>query len=186
MSINFMFRIGIVLILFISSAFGAELNDCGNNEKARFLVKLIKADKEQKRSDIRCNRILTAAAEAKARRMAEFGLVIHNLGGSPNSRLKEAGYELPNHYGHKFDSNQVEAIAGGYANANEVWEAFKESKGHRTHLLGEHEFYIKQDEIGVGFVKEWKSPHVEYWVVYLTKGYKKNQSYADTDIPNKK
>lgn len=184
---DLMIRVGAVLMVFSTIVFGAESGSCGNNEQARLLAQLIKSDPEQKRTEIRCNKILTEAAEAKAKKMAEHGLVMHNLGGSPNARLQQAGYKLPDRYGYLFDSNQVEAIAGGYADAHEVWEGFKDSFGHRRHLLGEHEFYIKQDEIGVGFVKKWKSPHVEYWVVYLTKGYTDNQTYADNsgDIPNK-
>ncbi len=176
-----------IMLLFISPVFAGELNDCGNNKQAQLLVKLISTDKEQKRTNIRCNILLTKAAEAKAIKMAEFGLVTHNLGGSPNLRLEEIGYKLPKHYGVEFNSNQVEAIAGGYSDAGDVWDAFKRSEGHRTHLLGEHEFYLEQDEIGIALVKKWESPHVEYWVVYLTKGYQKNQSYSgDFDnIPNK-
>lgn len=175
-----------IMIIFFFPAFvlSEQLVNCGNNEEARSLFKLITEDTGQKRSVIRCNKILTDAAEAKAQKMLDFGLVTHNLGGSPNSHLVASGYKLPSHYGYEYNSNQVEAIAGGYSNANEVWDAFKRSEGHRTHLLGEHEFYIEQDEIGIGFVKNWNSPHVEYWVVYLTKGYQKNQSYSG-EIPNK-
>jgi len=180
-------KLYVIILLFVFPVFAGELNDCGNNKQAQLLVKLISTDKEQKRTNIRCNILLTAAAEAKAEKMAEFGLVTHNLEGSPNSRLEEIGYKLPKHYGVGFNSNQVEAIAGGYSDARDVWDAFKRSEGHRTHLLGEHEFYLEQDEIGVALVKKWESPHVEYWVVYLTKGYQKNQSYSgDFDnIPNK-
>ena len=90
------------------------------------------------------------------------------------------------YYGSAF-SNQVEAIAGGYETAEDVWLAFKKSEGHRTHLLGEHPFYLEQDEIGVGFYKEWYSPHVEYWVDYLTKGKSKDQTnpFKDKELPNK-
>ncbi|MFT5295659.1 MAG: hypothetical protein ACI9YH_001674 [Colwellia sp.] len=182
-----MSKLYIILLLFIFPVLADELDTCGNNEQARLLVKLINEDKDQNRKNIRCNSILTEAAVAKAERMSEFGLVLHNLGGSPNSRLRDIGYKLPEHYGHEFNSNQVEAIAGGYSSAEEVWDAFKRSDSHRTHLLGVHEFYLEQDEIGVAFVKKWESPHVEYWVVYLTKGYQKNQSYSgnSNDIPNK-
>ena len=182
-----MSKLYIIILLFTFPAFAEGLDKCGNNKQARLLVNLIKADKDQKRTNIRCNSMLTDAAAVKAEKMSEFGLVMHNLGGSPNSRLREAGYKLPEHYGHEFNSNQVEAIAGGYSGAAEVWDAFKRSEAHRTHLLGEHEFYSEQDEIGVAFVKKWESPHVEYWVVYLTKGYQKNQSYSGntSDIPNK-
>ena len=176
-----------IILLIAFPIFSVEFNDCGNNKQAQLLVKLISTDKEQKRANIRCNILLTRTAEAKAKKMAEFGLVAHNLGGSPNSQLEKIGYKLPLHYGGEFNSNQVEAIAGGYSDASSVWDAFKRSEGHRTHLLGEHEFYLEQDEIGVALVKKWESPHVEYWVVYLTKGYQQNQSYSgDFDnIPNK-
>jgi len=177
----------ITLLVFPLFVFANNSNECGNNEEAQALVNLIKRDKEQKRTYIRCNKILTEVATAKAKKMSEFGLVAHNLGGSPNLALRNANYKLPNYYGFNFNSNQVEAIAGGYANAAEVWDGFKRSKGHRSHLLGEIDFYEEQDEIGVGFIKKWESPHVEYWVVYLTKGKQKNQS--DTvkfnEIPNK-
>ncbi len=54
-------------------------------------------------------------------------------------------------------------------------------------MLAEHEFYVEQDEIGIAFVRKWESPHVEYWVVYLTKGFQQNQTYTGKvkDIPNK-
>jgi len=175
------------LMLLPMFVFANETDKCGNNAQAIALAKLIKMDKEQKRTSIRCNTILSEAAEDKAKKMSEFGLVAHNLGGSPNSRLEEANYQLPDYYGDDFNSNQVEAIAGGYSNAAEVWDAFKKSTGHRTHLLGDIDFYKEQDEIGVAFIKKWKSPHVEYWVVYLTKGYQKDQSSTVdfTEIPNK-
>ena len=177
----------IIFFLVISPVFAGEINNCGNNKQAQLLVKLISTDKSQKRTTIRCNRLLTQAAEDKAQKMAEFGLVTHNLGGSPNSRLEDIGYKLPKYYGSQFNSNQVEAIAGGYSNASSVWDAFKGSHTHRSHLLGEHALYLEQDEIGAAFIKDWESPHVEYWVVYLTKGYQKNQAYSgDVDmIPNK-
>lgn len=182
-----MSKLYVMMLFFVFPVLASDLSDCGNNPPAQRLYQLIKADMEQKRSNIRCNRLLTLTAEAKAKKMADFGLVMHNLGGSPNARLSDAGYQLPEHYGTSFNSNQVEAIAGGYTDADDMWEAFKRSDVHRTHLLGDHEFYMEQDEIGVAFVKELQSPHVEYWVVYLTKGYEKNQAYSGdlNDRPNK-
>lgn len=137
------------MLLCVFPVFADELHKCGNNKQAQLLVKLIIEDKDQNRVNIRCNSLLTEAAKAKAEKMADFGLVMHNLGGSPNSRLREVGYKLPKHYG--------------------------------------HEFYLEQDEIGVAFVKKLESPHVEYWVVYLSKGYEKNQYYSGKadEIPNK-
>lgn len=189
MNISIIGKLALIFCLsvFTSFAHAKGAGNCGNNEQAKILAQLIINDERQNRATIRCNSILTEVAEAKAIKMSEIGLVVHNLGGSPNSLLEEAGYKLPKHYGNVFNSNQVEAIAGGYSDAEEVWDGFKRSEGHRIHLLGEHKFYLEQDEIGVAFIKKWESPHVEYWVVYLTQGYQKNQtSPVETDqIPNK-
>lgn len=143
-----------------------EYQNCGLNEESRKLAKLIIEDRYQKRAKIACNATLAKIAEEKVLTMMDYGLVMHNLGGSPNARLRQANFELPDYYGKGYDSNQVEAIAGGYSDAEEVWDGFKRSSGHRMHLLGEHEFYIEQDQIGVGFISKWETPHVEYWVVY--------------------
>ena len=180
------------LLLFFTIALSIKVDannyqDCGTSEKAQQLAKLIINDDEQLRPSIRCNKLLSEIALVKAKKMLEFGLVIHNLGGSPNSLLRESNYKLPDYYGENINSNQVEAIAGGYTSAEEVWSAFKASNAHRVHLLGEHSFYAEQDELGVAIIEEWSSPHVEYWVVYLTKGYAKNQTYSEdqSKIPNK-
>lgn len=175
------------IFFFILSNKVAANEHCGNNKEARKLAQLIMQDDKQNRKSIRCNKLLTDIAVAKASKMLEFGLVVHNLGGSPNDRLMEAGYQLPKYYGSGFNSNQVEAIAGGYETAKDVWRGFKSSTAHRTHLLGEHEFYQEQDEIGVALVTDWHSPHVEYWVVYLTKGAEQKQGASKEfdNIPNK-
>ena len=160
--------------------------DCGNNEQARLLAEMIINDDYQQRTDIRCNKLLTKVATEKAELMVERGLVMHNLAGSPNQNLRDVNYQLPDYYGGAM-SNQVEAIAGGYSDAEDVWDGFKNSFGHRQHLLGEIDFYREQDELGVAFVRKWESPHVEYWAVYLTKGFKKNQTnpFVNKKLPNK-
>ncbi|WP_414830753.1 CAP domain-containing protein [Alteromonas sp. H39] len=157
---------------------------CGNSDKAMELAIAIIEDPAQQRPEIRCNGLLTAIAVNKAKRMAEEGIVFHNLGGSPNSRLREAGFQLPEYYGDAM-SNQVEAIAGGYATVYSVWRAFKNSETHSKHLLGKIPFYQEQDEMGIAFVKDLSAPHVEYWVVYLTKGRIDNQHRYFEEIPNK-
>lgn len=160
--------------------------DCGNNEQARALARLILTDDNQQRTELRCNQLLSQIAVEKAQLMVQSELVMHNLGGSPNNRLRKAGYKLPSYYGASF-SNQVEAIAGGYTDAESVWRAFKRSNDHRQHLLGELPFYLEQDELGVAFLKDRETAYVEYWVVYLTKGYSPDQTVVFTaeQIPNK-
>lgn len=151
-------------------------NACGFNQSARELAALIIQDEAQQRAEIVCHPLLAQAAEDKARTMADFGMVRHNLGGSPNGRLREIGFPLP-HYYSGLMGNQVEAIAGGYSTPNSVWKAFKHSTTHRQHLLGELDFYREQQYIGVGFYKDYSTPHVEYWAVYLTK------ASSDSDVP---
>jgi len=91
--------------------------ECGSSEQAKKLAQLIVNDKNQARTHIHCNPTLVAIAEQKAKYMAEEGLVSHFLGGSPNSRLRDAGLTLPSYYGDAM-SNQVEALAGGYQTAS--------------------------------------------------------------------
>ena len=88
-----------ILLYFLFSSSVVADEHCGNNKQARLLAQLIIQDKQQKRTNLRCNKLLTDIAVAKASKMLEFGLVAHNLGGSPNDRLREAGYQLPNYYG---------------------------------------------------------------------------------------
>jgi len=157
---------------------------CGNSEQAQKLAQLIVNDKNQARTHIHCNPTLVAIAEQKAKYMAEEGLVSHFLGGSPNSRLRDAGLSLPSYYGDAM-SNQVEALAGGYQTAKKVWHALKSSFSHKQHLLGEIPFYAEQNEIGIAFIKDYKTPHVEYWVIYITKLSGDEQQQSFSEVPDK-
>ncbi len=177
-----------LLLLLITRAEAAvqptDISLCGSTEQAQQLALAIITDPRQQRTEIRCNGLLQALAEEKAHLMAKRGMVFHNLDGSPNSRLRNAGFELPDYYGSAL-SNQVEAIAGGYATVEKVWRSFKKSRDHADHLLGRLPFYREQDEMGVAFVSDTSAPHVEYWVVYLTKGKTKNQHRYFDIIPDK-
>ena len=154
----------------------ADQTTCGNTEQARELSLLIANDKGQQRLVLKCNPTLVMLAETKAKDMAERGLVSHFLGGSPNTRIRDAGLTLPDYYGDAM-SNQVEALAGGYTTAEDVWYALKGSTSHRQHLLAELPFYQEQDQIGIAFYKDYSTPHVEYWAIYLTK-------LADSSLPD--
>ncbi|MFT5140109.1 MAG: hypothetical protein ACI9H8_002434 [Lysobacterales bacterium] len=140
--------------------------NCGLNKEARQLALLIIQDTAQQRLDLRCNSRLSEIADSKAREMAELGLVAHIGRSSANSRLVSGGYPLSKLYPRGLENN-VEAIAGGISSATQVWREFKNSKDHHMHLLGGHDFYLLQDEIGAGYFKDPFSPHVEYWVVYV-------------------
>ena len=180
---------GLLLCLLVSFYPQAQANEtpnnaCGFSEAARALASLIIEDEAQQRTQIQCHPLLAQAAEDKARIMADYGMVRHNLGGSPNGRLREIGFPLP-HYYSGLMGNQVEAVAGGYSTPSSVWKAFKQSTAHRQHLLGELDFYREQQYIGVGFFKDNSAPHVEYWTVYLTKASSDAEIPAFEYIPHK-
>lgn len=139
---------------------------CGSSEQARKLASLIINDPQQRREVLECNGLLSAIADAKAREMASLGRVDHMGRSFSNRRLVDSGYPLSDLYPRGMENN-VEAIAGGISSAEEMWQEFRASPVHRVHLLAEHEFYLLQDEIGVGFFEAPHSPHVEYWVVYV-------------------
>ncbi len=180
------FVLSMTLVIFSGVSFANTPKSCGINAPAQQLAKLIQQDPLQQRQQLRCSSLLSQVAQQKAQEMAQQGIVNHMVGGSPNTRLRSAGFNLPSNYGVSL-SNQVEAIAGGYETPTDVWQGFKHSDAHRSHLLGEHPFYREQDEIGVGYVYLWDSPHVEYWVVYVAKNADKTPSTYDSNkgVPNK-
>ncbi len=149
-----------------------DFSKCGLSEKARRLAKLIVNSSEQKRIEINCNLKLSQIAEKQAIALAESGVIDHNLGGTPNQRLIAHGFNLPEQ--DRPHSNTVEAILGGEEFAENVWLKFQSSYAHKRHLLGEHEFFSKQTEIGVGHFYKWHSPHIDYWVIYISGKATKN------------
>jgi len=149
-----------------NSGSAESFQDCGSNINSRILARMIIKDKDQKRVQLKCNLLLSKIANDKAKEMATLKRVAH-VGRNPaNKRLVEAGYPLAEIYPLSFENN-VEAIAGGISDPQVMWQEFKESDVHKMHLLGEHEFYLLQNEIGVGFYYDTNTPHVEYWVIYI-------------------
>ena len=139
---------------------------CGLSPEARELAAFIMQDKQQQRQQLHCNASLSIIAAAKAKEMAEQQLVTHFGQGGANRRLRNSGYPLAARYPSYF-SNHVESVAGGNATAEEMWNVFSASTGHRRHLLGEHLFFRQQNEIGVGFAHAPGTEHEYYWVVYI-------------------
>ncbi len=143
-----------------------DFSNCGLTPQAQKLAKLIIENPEQQRIELKCNPLLAKVAQDKAKEMSELGRVTHIGHSSANQRLIDAGYPLAEIYP-RVMSNQVEAISGGLSTAEEAFKGFFNSEDHHMHLMAKHEFYMLQNEIGVGFHYEWSSPHVEYWVVYI-------------------
>ena len=159
----------LLTLILQASVKATDVSDCALNAKAKELALLIINHKDQKRTGLTCNLLLAKIAAQKAQEMAKTGKVSHDgPGGTPNTRLIEAGYVLdipPDVVGNNF----VESVMGGTPHAEEVLDYFSSSFVHRIHIFGEHPFYLEQSEIGVGYAQEWFSPHVDYWVVYIAK-----------------
>ncbi len=139
---------------------------CGNSPQAVQLAQLIRQHPQQLRTDIRCNAKLTQIAEHKAGLLSENNVIMHSIGRqTPNQLLRNKGYPLSAIY--PMLGNQVEALAAGENNANDTLQQLLNSKSHRRLLLGEEPFYQPQNEIGVAYVRQTKSPYDFYWVIYL-------------------
>lgn len=141
-------------------------SDCGNNPQAVQLAQLIRQHPHQARTTIKCNALLTKIAEQKAQLLSEHSILMHNIGRlSPNQNLQKNGYPLSKDY--STIGNQVEAIAAGNKYAHETFEQLLNSENHRHLLLGQQLFYQYQNELGVAYVRETKSPYDYYWVIYI-------------------
>ena len=141
--------------------------DCGDSSKAISLAKLLIESEGQHRNNLVCNKVLSQVAFEKAKAMAIESRVDHNINhSSPNELLTAAGIELPRLY--EIIGNQVEAVSGGKDNAQDAFNYFMTSIDHKEHLMGENEFYLKQNNIGVGHYYDIGAQHMEYWVVYIT------------------
>lgn len=125
----------------------------------------------QKHTTLKLNPLLSAQARQKAQDMANRGYFGHvdPDGRGPNVWVRDAGYVLPSYYSTARDGNNIESIGAGYAGAEQAWNAWMGSSGHRMHLLGDHQFYQEQIEYGIGYAYKANSPYGHYWVVLIAK-----------------
>jgi uncharacterized protein YkwD len=85
-------------------------------------------------------------------------------GYGPNYLVAQAGYDLPDWWSDSKDANYIESIAAGYSTAQAAWEGWLNSSSHRTHVLGENDFWAEQTNYGMGYVYIAGSPYGHYWV----------------------
>ena len=161
-----------LLVILSNSAFAQEIDNvpesnCGLNQQAISLAKLIIESKNQQRKELHCNLKLAEVALKKAKMMAKANKIRHRINHTtPNELLRSYGIKLPENYA-LFD-NQVESIMGAVKTPQESFDTFMTSPGHKYHLLGEADFLLKQNQIGVGFFKDDESEYVYHWVIYIT------------------
>ena len=137
-----------------------------SSEEAGVLAKMA-TDAGQRRESVTCNSILAEVARARAEDMAAREYFGHTNpdGIGPNYLVTEAGYKLPDWYDNSLDANNIESIAAGFETPNTAWDAWMNSQGHRTHLLGLQDFYAEQVIVGVGHAYAPDSRFKHYWVV---------------------
>jgi uncharacterized protein YkwD len=131
------------------------------------LAELLRNHPQQQRSAFTYNPLLARVARERAADMAARGYFAHTNpdGVGPNALVREAGYVLPAYYGSEPDANNVESIAGGPSTPEAVLDLLLNSAGHRTHILGLHEFYAAQIDYGIGYVAAPGSRYGHYWVI---------------------
>ena len=152
---------------------------CGNHELAQKLAELIIAEPKQNRQNLKCDEQLVRIAHLKAQQLAEAQVVSHDVNHTtPNQLLRKNQFALPKEY--SLFGNQVESLAGGNDVPQEILTDFMGSHLHRPHVLGEGDFFAAQNKIGVAYVRDPWTLHVDYWVVLIatTEERKKTQPRA--------
>lgn len=142
---------------------------CQPNPQEQQIAYLLINDPEQNHPSLTCNPILEQVAGERAQDMInrDYFSHVNPDGYGPNYLVELAGYVLPDWYSGEPEANNIESIAGGYSNASSAWAAWMASAGHRSHLLGETEFYRNQTEYGIGYAYSSNSDYGHYWVVII-------------------
>jgi uncharacterized protein YkwD len=144
---------------------------CELNAQEQQIAQYMIDHPQQQRPSLTCHPILAQVARERARDMAarHYFSHVNPDGYGPNYLVEEAGYDLPDYYGSAPDANNIESIAGGYGTAEAAWQAWMDSEGHRTHLLGLAAFFAEQVDYGIGYVYDAESDYRHYWVVITAK-----------------
>lgn len=126
---------------------------CGVNLIAYSLFVLMRDDPNQGRKQVICSDTLTSIAQARASDMATrqyFGHIDPD-GVTPNEWAARLGCVLPSFYPAK--GNTIESIGLNYFSAQDAWNAFLSSPGHRTHVLGLDPAFAQEELVGIGYVQ---------------------------------
>ncbi|HEX7317424.1 MAG TPA: CAP domain-containing protein [Pyrinomonadaceae bacterium] len=166
-------------LLFAPAALGRGADD----DAERTLGALLRQADGQRHRTLTYNATLARVARARAQDMGERNYFDHvNPDGiGPNYLVTRAGYTLPDFYGKKMSSNNIESIASGSRTPEDAWENWMGSTSHRTHLLGLSDFYASQTEYGVGHAYVPGSRYRHYWVILIAQPGDGGRSAEDSD-----
>lgn len=122
------------------------------------------------------NDTLAKVAVAKAMDMAKRNYFAHVSpdGKGINVMIHEAGYTLSPKWIQKKSDNFFESLhAGNEDGATSIKSLIIDKgtpgKGHRKHLLGITDFYEKNTDIGIGYVRDEKSLYKVFMVVIIAR-----------------
>lgn len=154
-----------------SSARAVQTTQGQPTREEREFGRLLEDDPGQQRDRIVYNPILAQVARQRAQDLAARNYFSHTDpdGLGPNTHATRAGYRLPDNYDRSPAGNNIESIGAGYQSAWEAWQGLRNSKDHRTHMLGLQAFYREQSEYGVGYARAPDSEFEHYWVVLIAK-----------------
>lgn len=144
---------------------------CQLNEQEQRIATLMLSHPDQQHPTLNCNPILATVARARAEDMGRRAYFNHVNpdGQGPNYLARQAGYPIPSQYNQEVNGNNIESIGAGANNADGMWNAWMVSEKHLTHILGSNEFFVQQNEYGIGFAQVPGSPYQYYWVVIISK-----------------
>lgn len=155
------------LLIFTSFALFAQKPHqplCGNNHESKQMAQFIIEHNQQKRINLQCSTKLSQIALIKANLLTQEKDISHTAGHFyPNDLLRNNGYDLSKRY--PTFGNQVEAIAGGEHDPKVAFKDFLDSEPHRILLLGGHQYFLEQNDIGVAYIYDKETPYEHYWVV---------------------
>lgn len=137
---------------------------CNMNPLALEFARLLVTDGAQQRPVLNCSPSLAIAAQRRAEDMARRNYFNHTDpdGVTPNIHAKRAGCALP--YG---DGNNIESIGAGTPSAAAMFNALMNSPNHRSHMMGELDFFREQTQFAIGMALDESSQYKWYWVIMI-------------------
>jgi hypothetical protein len=146
--------------------FAANPASCSLNAQEQAVASLAINHPDQGRKTMDCHPILAQVARERALDMGKRNYFSHTNpdGYGPNYLVRQAGYQLPSWWPSDPTANYIESIAGGYPTAEEAWQAWLNSPGHRRHVLGKNDFWAEQTNYGIGYAYVAGSTYRHYWV----------------------
>ncbi len=132
------------------------------NPQEQQLEALFVTDLEQHRQHPTRQDILSKVARVRAQDMAQRHYFSHTDpdGHEANFLVEQADYPLPDYY--PDNGNNIESIGLNFTTPAETWQGWKNSPAHRTHVLGEDDFFAAQNDYGFGYAENGDS---RYWVI---------------------